>query len=82
MPRQIQIPHGIQHLVFHKLVVVAQATIIEDAIVVNDDRVIHAAAAGQPARAHIFKLVDKAKGSRAADFAHKRLATDVQCGPP
>ena len=46
MPRQIQITHGIQYLVFHKLVVVAQATIIEDAIVINDDRVIHTAAAG------------------------------------
>ena len=82
MPGKIQIAYGIQHLVLHKLVVVAQATLIEDAIVINDDRIIHAAAAGQPARPHIFELMDKAEGSRTADLADEGLATDIQCGAP
>ena len=57
MPGKIQIAYGISILCFKTR---RSAALVEDAIVINDDRIIHAVAAGQPARP-LFELMDKAE---------------------
>ena len=49
MADHVQVANRVQHLVLHEFVVVAQALGIEHAVVVDHDRVVHAAAQRQPA---------------------------------
>ena len=38
-------PNRIEHLVFNELIVIPEAAIVKDLVVINDDRIIHTAAA-------------------------------------
>ena len=63
----------------HKFVVVAQAAVIQNPVIINHDRVIHATAPCKPPGAHVFKLVHESKRSGATNLSHKSLGTQIQC---
>ena len=67
---------------FDELILVAEATIIENTVIVDHDRIINAAAARQPSGTHVLKLMHKSEGSCPTDFSHEGLSTDVQSGSP
>ena len=45
--KEIQVTNRIEHLVLNELVIVSEATIVKNLVVVDDNRVIHATAACQ-----------------------------------
>src|SRR5690606_36518498 len=66
--QQIDIAERIEHLVLGELVFVAQATIVQDAIVINDNGVVETAALCQPRAAQILDFVHESEGARTRNF--------------
>ena len=64
MPDQIQIADRVQNLMAHKLVVIAQAVRIEDAVLVHDDGVLQRPAARQTDAAQHLHVLHEAEGAR------------------
>ena len=42
--KEIQVTNRIEHLVLNELVIVSEASIVKDLVIINDNRVIHATA--------------------------------------
>ena len=42
---EVQVTNRIEHLVFNELVIVSEAAIVKDLVVINNNRIIHTAAA-------------------------------------
>src|SRR6056297_24272 len=76
--QQVQVTHGIEHLVFDKLVVKAQTIAIENTVLIENDRVVLAAAAGEPTGAHVLELVHETEGPRTAHLIDKRYPREIQ----
>ena len=65
----------------HEFVGVAQAILVEDAELVEHDRVVHRAAQAEVALAHVLEVAHEAEGAGAADFADVGLGGEVDLGP-
>ena len=78
MPSQIQVTHGIEHLVFDELILVTQPSVIENTVIVNHDRIINASASGKTTRTHILKFMHEPERSCATDFADEGLSTNIE----
>src|SRR5690606_28899683 len=78
--QQVEVTDGIQHLVLDELVLVAQAVLIEDTVVIHHNGVVHTAALGQALGAQILDLVHKAKGAGAAHLLDKGSAGEIHGG--
>lgn len=77
MPDHVQVADRIEHLVAHELVVVAQRVVVEDAVLVEHDRVVHARAARETHLAQHLGLVREAERARARDLAHVRRLRQI-----
>src|SRR5438128_10470291 len=66
MTEQINVPDRIEHLVLGEFVVVAQALAIEYPRLVQDDRILQAAAQRQTGSTDRFDILHETKGARAA----------------
>ena len=69
MDEHEHVADGIEDLVLHELVVVAQAFAVQHLHVVDDDRVVHAAAEPEAARAHHLDVLGEAERASARDLA-------------
>src|SRR5690606_24410018 len=67
-PKQVKVADGIEDLVFDEFVFVTQAVFIEHMVLVDHDRVLHAAAERQIVRAKKFNVAHEPEGPRTADF--------------
>ena len=74
---QVQVADRVEDLVAHELVGVAQAVVVEDAELVEDDGVVHRAAQAEVALAHVFQVAHEAEGARAADFLDVGVGGEV-----
>src|SRR3546814_1906713 len=74
---KIKIANGVQYLVFHEFVVVAQPIGIEHAVFVHDDGVIQTTAPGQACRAQGFNLAGKTEGTRTGDGLDVRIFFEI-----
>src|SRR5204862_3117831 len=63
-----QVADRIEDLVLDELVVVAKSLAVEDLELVDDHRVVEAAAEREPARSHHLDFLGEAEGARARDF--------------
>src|SRR5436190_16468931 len=70
--RQVQVAESIEQLVTDKLVRVAQAAIVENAVAAYHDRVFQRAAEGEPRGAQSQHVVEQAEGASPAQFAFER----------
>src|SRR5439155_19852493 len=68
MAKQIQVADRVEHLVNSKLVVVTQAFAVQDARLVEHDRVLQAAAERQARGAHRLDIRHESESAGAADF--------------
>ena len=80
MAQQIKIADRIKNFVAHKLVLMAQAVVIQDAVIIDDDRIVHAAALGQVALAQVLKFLHQTKGSGPTHFFDKRSGGKINAG--
>ena len=76
--QQIQIAHGVEDFVFHKLIVIAQSVRIEHLIVVHDDGIVQPTAQRQAVLAHHFYVFGKAKGAGPRNIARIRTLAQVE----
>ncbi len=74
----VEVADGVEDLVLHELVVIAQAVGIEHLVVVHDDGVVEPAAQGQAARAHHLHVLREAEGARARDVARVVARAEVE----
>ena len=77
MAEQIQVADGVEHLVAHELVVVAQALAVQHAELVQHDGVLQAAAQAEAGGAHRLDVLHEAEGAGARHFLHVRVAREV-----
>ena len=68
-PASTHVADRVEDLVLDELVVVAQAFAVQHLVLVDDDRVVHAAAERQAARPHHLDVLGEAEGARAGDLA-------------
>src|SRR5690606_5145890 len=66
-----------EHFMADELVAEAQAVLVDDAVLVHDDRVLEAAAERALALARGFQVTQEAEGSRAADLFQERRRRKV-----
>src|SRR5689334_13126824 len=78
MTGEIEVADGIQRLVADELVVVAQAFLVEDAVAIDHDRVVEAAAAGQTRFTQRGDVRQQAEGAGTADLGLERLPVDPE----
>ncbi|VAY89348.1 conserved hypothetical protein [mine drainage metagenome] len=78
MADDVEIADGVEHLVLDELGVETQAFLVEDARLVHDDGVFHAAALGQAALAQRVHIAHEAEGAGAGDVAHVSLHVEVE----
>ena len=67
--QQVQVAHRIQYFVAYEFILVTQAFPVEYPVLVDDDRVVHAAAARQALGAQILDLMHKTEGAGPTDLA-------------
>ena len=78
--QQVQVTDGIQDLVFDELVLVAQAVLVEHALLVHHDGVLDAAAQGQVVGAQEFDVAHETEGAGATDFLDERGTGEIHAG--
>ncbi len=82
MAQQVEIADGVQHLVLHELVVVAQALGVEHAVLVQHNRILQAAAQRQTRGAHGLDILHEPERSGARDFLHVRVLGEIDDDVP
>ena len=76
--RKVEVTKGIENLVTHEFVFVAQAAFVEDLVAADDHGVVQGSAKGQPRGAQVIHLVEKTEGAGAADFRFKGVAGEME----
>ncbi|GHB30915.1 hypothetical protein GCM10009038_32170 [Salinicola rhizosphaerae] len=64
----VQIPDGIEHLVFHELVFVAQAILVNDAVIIYHDGIVETATQRQILRSKELQITHEAESPRSRNF--------------
>jgi len=78
LAHKVQISHGVENLVLDEFVVVAQATRIENLVVIHHDGIVQAAAQRQTTRAHCFHVAREPKSACACDVAAVVAAAQIK----
>ena len=68
MPQQIEIADGIQDFVLDEFVFVAQAVFVKDAIVIQNDCIVHTPAQDQVSFTEHLNITHKAECAGSRDF--------------
>ena len=73
MASQIKVANGVQGFVTDELILVAQAIVIQDAVAVDDDRIVQSAAAGQAGFAQGGDIGQKTEGASLTELGFENF---------
>src|SRR5690554_1573896 len=80
MAQQVKVTDRIEHLVLDELIVVAQATLVNDTILINHDGIIEATAQGEIIGAQVFKITHEAESPRPGNLLDEGSGREVHHG--
>src|SRR5690554_7011362 len=80
MAQQVEVTDRVEHLVLDELIVIAQATLVNDTIFIHHDGIVEATAQGEIIGAQIFKITHKAKSPRPGDLLDEGGGREVHHG--
>ena len=80
VPKQIKIANSVKNLVLHEFIGVAQTVLIQNAVAVDHDGIIHAATERQPALPKCLDVPHEPEGSRTTDFLDEGSRGKIDTG--
>src|SRR6185503_12607195 len=75
--QEVQVAERVQNFVTHELVAIAQTVLVDDAVIVHDDRVVHVRAERALACAGALEVLEEAERARAADLFQECLRREI-----
>src|SRR5690554_5879182 len=80
MAQQVKVTDGIEHLVLDELIVVAQAPLVNDTILINYDGIVETTAQGKIIGTQIFKITHEAESAGPGNFLDEGGGREVHHG--